>query len=65
VSRAGAARPKRLAVRAVLAATLSFGASEIPAWRLEPNPPPAATLVVGEPTPWIFRRLRPDLGDMR
>lgn len=52
-------RPRRLAVRAALAATLSFGASELPAWRFDPTPPPAATLLVGEPTPWIFRNRRP------
>jgi hypothetical protein len=57
---------RRLAVRAVLAATLSFGASELPAWRLDPSPPPAATLLVGEPTPWIFRNRTPAYtGDLR
>lgn len=45
----------RAAVRMVLAATLTFGPSIVEPWRVEPTPPPAATLEVGEPTPWIFR----------
>ena len=43
------------AVRTVLAATLSYGPSVVPPWRADPAPPPAATLEIGEPTPWIFR----------
>jgi hypothetical protein len=46
---------RRAAVRTVLAATLSFGPSVVPPWRVEPTLPPAATLEVGEPMPWIFR----------
>jgi hypothetical protein len=41
--------------QAVLAATLSFGPSVVPPWRTDQAPPPAATLEVGEPMPWIFR----------
>lgn len=46
---------RRAAVRTVLAATLSFGASEVPPWRVEPTQPPAVALEVGEAMPWIFR----------
>lgn len=44
---------RRALATAVLVGVLSFAGEELPAWRLEPRPAPAAVLLVGDPTPGI------------
>jgi hypothetical protein len=46
----------RALASSLLSGFLSLGTWEPPPWRLEPRPPPAAMLVVGEPTPGLAYR---------
>ncbi len=43
-----------------MAVFFALAPSTVPLWRLDPRPPPAAVLPIGEPTPSLSVRPRPD-----
>lgn len=48
----------RLLREATLAAVVAIAPTEVDPWRLDPTPPPARILAVGDPVPALWARAR-------